>query len=87
MLFYAFSGPGEHNVGFAKKSTRAFAIKSSHRRVNPAAAVPEKATRGSHCTRGLFNGEKACYLIDAKQEGNVARFINVRISVFIQQCE
>lgn len=71
-------------MGFAKKSTRPFAIKSSHRRVNPEAAGPEKSVQekrtrqGSKCTRGLFNGEKACYLIDAKQEGNVARFINVR---------
>lgn len=71
-------------MGFAKKSTRAFAIKSSHRRVKPQAEAPEKSaqeqktTHGRKCTRSLFDGEKACYLIDAKREGNVARFINVR---------
>lgn len=25
----------------------------------------------------MFDDEKACFLIDAKQEGNIARFINV----------
>lgn len=71
-------------MGFAKKSTRSFAIKSSHRRVKPQAAVPEtrvqekKTNPGRKCTRSLFDGEKTCYLIDAKQEGNLARFINVR---------
>lgn len=71
-------------MGFAKKSTRAFAIKSSHMRVKPRDAAPGNsgqemmATHGRKCTRSLFNGEKACYLIDAKQEGNLARFINVR---------
>ncbi|MCJ8749748.1 hypothetical protein PDJAM_G00179840 [Pangasius djambal] len=78
-------------VGFAKKSTRAFAIKSSHRRVKPQ-AVPEKrvqekkTARGRKCTRSLFDGEKACYLIDAKQEGNLARYINHSCSpnLFVQ---
>ncbi|GAA6090666.1 histone-lysine N-methyltransferase SETDB1-A isoform X1 [Tachysurus ichikawai] len=74
-------GPGGPKLGFARKSTRAFAIKSSHRRVKPK-AEPEKCVQenkmahGQKCTRSLFNGEKACYLIDAKQEGNLARYIN-----------
>lgn len=81
-----YSGPGGHKMGFAKKSTRAFAIKSSHMRVKPRDAAPAKsgqemtATHGRKGTRSLFNGERACYLIDAKQEGNLARFINVRKS-------
>ncbi|KAI5087309.1 histone-lysine N-methyltransferase SETDB1-A [Silurus meridionalis] len=73
--------PGRPKTGFAKKSTRSFAIKSSHRRVKPLAApeqsVQEKKTMHDRkCTRSLFNGEKSCYLIDAKHEGNLARFIN-----------
>ncbi|KAL0166676.1 hypothetical protein M9458_038520, partial [Cirrhinus mrigala] len=27
-------------------------------------------------TRRLFNGEESCYIIDARQEGNLGRFIN-----------
>ncbi|MCI4395535.1 hypothetical protein PGIGA_G00181730 [Pangasianodon gigas] len=84
-------GPRGPKVGFAKKSTRAFAIKSSHRRVKPQ-AVPEKCVQekntacGRKCTRSLFDGEKACYLIDAKQEGNLARYINHSCSpnLFVQ---
>lgn len=84
-------GPGGRKLGFAKKSTRAFAVKSSHRRVKPQ-AVPEKCVQEKNtaldrkCTRSLFNGEKTCYLIDAKQEGNLARYINHSCSpnLFVQ---
>ncbi|KAK3525485.1 hypothetical protein QTP86_032367 [Hemibagrus guttatus] len=84
-------GPGGPKAGFAKKSTRAFAIKSSHRRVKPQ-AEPEKHVQenkeahGRKCTRSLFDGEKSCYLIDAKQEGNLARYINHSCSpnLFVQ---
>ncbi|KAF4080413.1 hypothetical protein AMELA_G00171020 [Ameiurus melas] len=84
-------GPGGRKLGFAKKSTHAFAVKSSHRRVKPQ-AVPEKhvqekkTAHDRKCTRSLFNGEKTCYLIDAKQEGNLARYINHSCSpnLFVQ---
>ncbi|XP_058261294.1 histone-lysine N-methyltransferase SETDB1-A [Hemibagrus wyckioides] len=84
-------GPGGPKTGFARKSTRAFAIKSTHRRVKPL-AEPEKRVqdskeaRGRKCTRSLFNGEKSCYLLDAKQEGNLARYINHSCSpnLFVQ---
>ncbi|XP_076865592.1 histone-lysine N-methyltransferase SETDB1-A isoform X2 [Brachyhypopomus gauderio] len=70
-------GPGHGTLGFAKKSTRPFAIKSIHRKVKPEVVSnqQENSVRvGS--TRSLFSGEKTCYLIDAKQEGNIARYIN-----------
>lgn len=84
-------GPGGPKTGFAKKSTRAFAIKSSHRRVKPQAEPKEnvpanKTPRVRTCTRNLFDDEKTCYLIDAKHEGNLARYINHSCSpnLFVQ---
>uniref|UniRef100_A0A4W4ERA1 [histone H3]-lysine(4) N-trimethyltransferase n=1 Tax=Electrophorus electricus TaxID=8005 RepID=A0A4W4ERA1_ELEEL len=70
-------------MGFARKSTRPFAIKSIHRK------VPTQQGKRSTCvknTRSLFSGEKACYLINAKQEGNIARYINHSCSpnLFVQ---
>ncbi|XP_062867037.1 histone-lysine N-methyltransferase SETDB1-A isoform X2 [Trichomycterus rosablanca] len=84
-------GPGDSMMGFAKKSTRAFAIKSSHRRVKPLVVTTEpvpttKTVQSRKCTRSLFDGEKGCYLVDAKQEGNLARYINHSCSpnMFVQ---
>ncbi|KAF5904308.1 histone-lysine N-methyltransferase SETDB1-A-like isoform X1, partial [Clarias magur] len=86
-------GPGERKLGFAKKSTRSFAIKSSHRRVKSQAETEKcmqenqmEHEHGIKCTRSLFDGEKACYLIDAKQESNLARYINHSCSpnLFVQ---
>ncbi|XP_026858102.2 histone-lysine N-methyltransferase SETDB1-A isoform X2 [Electrophorus electricus] len=74
---------GHSAMGFARKSTRPFAIKSIHRK------VPTQQGKRSTCvknTRSLFSGEKACYLINAKQEGNIARYINHSCSpnLFVQ---
>ncbi|XP_072531688.1 histone-lysine N-methyltransferase SETDB1-A [Salminus brasiliensis] len=83
-------GPGESALGFARKSTRNFAIKSSHRRVKqdvPKERQTEK--KAAHCrrsTRSLFSDERACYLIDAKHDGNIGRYINHSCSpnLFVQ---
>ncbi|KAL7826326.1 hypothetical protein AOLI_G00315350 [Acnodon oligacanthus] len=84
------AGPGETRTGFARKSTRNFAVKSFHRRVKqpevPKEKPQEKTTRCRRNTRSLFSNEKACYLIDAKDEGNIGRFINHSCSpnLFVQ---
>ncbi|XP_036423086.1 histone-lysine N-methyltransferase SETDB1-A [Colossoma macropomum] len=83
-------GPGEARVGFARKTTRNFAIKSFHRKVKQPEVPKEKPQeKTTHCrrnTRSLFNNEKACYLIDAKDKGNIGRFINHSCSpnLFVQ---
>ncbi|XP_056335786.1 histone-lysine N-methyltransferase SETDB1-A isoform X2 [Danio aesculapii] len=68
---------------------RCFAIKSFQRRVKPLEttdAQNEKAKRAPKNTRGLFNDEDACYVIDARQEGNLGRYINHSCSpnLFVQ---
>ncbi|XP_022538725.2 histone-lysine N-methyltransferase SETDB1-A isoform X1 [Astyanax mexicanus] len=84
-------GPGESATGFAKKSTRNFAVKSSHRKVKqqevPVETPPtKKAALCKRNTRSLFSNEKACYLIDAKHDGNMGRYINHSCSpnLFVQ---
>lgn len=83
-------GPGESATGFARKSTRNFAVKSSHRRVKqqevPKETPVKKATLCRRNTRSLFSDEKACYLIDAKHYGNIGRYINHSCSpnLFVQ---
>ncbi|KAL7883134.1 hypothetical protein SRHO_G00007920 [Serrasalmus rhombeus] len=84
-------GPGEARMGFARKTTRNFAIKSFHRKVKQPEVPKEKQqeNKTTCCrrnTRSLFNNEKACYLIDAKDEGNIGRFINHSCSpnLFVQ---
>lgn len=32
---------------------------------------------GSKSTRQFFDGEESCYIIDAKLEGNLGRYLNV----------
>lgn len=68
---------------------RCFAIKSLQRRVKPLAttgAQNEKTKKPPKNTRGLFNDEDACYIIDARQEGNLGRYINHSCSpnLFVQ---
>ncbi|XP_073678229.1 histone-lysine N-methyltransferase SETDB1-A isoform X2 [Garra rufa] len=70
---------------------RCFAIKSSQRRVKPIETTGAKnektrtAVTGNNIRR-LFNGEESCYIIDARQEGNLGRFINHSCSpnLFVQ---
>uniref|UniRef100_A0A672T8P4 [histone H3]-lysine(4) N-trimethyltransferase n=1 Tax=Sinocyclocheilus grahami TaxID=75366 RepID=A0A672T8P4_SINGR len=70
---------------------RCFAIKSFQRRVKPLETLDAKnektrtAVTGKN-TRRLFNGEETCYIIDARQEGNLGRFINHSCSpnLFVQ---
>uniref|UniRef100_A0A8B9HWC4 [histone H3]-lysine(4) N-trimethyltransferase n=1 Tax=Astyanax mexicanus TaxID=7994 RepID=A0A8B9HWC4_ASTMX len=73
------------------KSTRNFAVKSSHRKVKqqevPVETPPtKKAALCKRNTRSLFSNEKACYLIDAKHDGNMGRYINHSCSpnLFVQ---
>ncbi|XP_051727894.1 histone-lysine N-methyltransferase SETDB1-A isoform X2 [Ctenopharyngodon idella] len=70
---------------------RCFAIKSSQRRVKPLEttdAQNEKTRTALHAnnTRRLFNDEETCYIIDARQEGNLGRYINHSCSpnLFVQ---
>ncbi|XP_016299843.1 histone-lysine N-methyltransferase SETDB1-A-like isoform X2 [Sinocyclocheilus anshuiensis] len=70
---------------------RCFARKSFQRRVKPLVTTDAKnektrtALTGNN-TRRLFNGEETCYIIDARQEGNLGRFINHSCSpnLFVQ---
>ncbi|XP_016146613.1 histone-lysine N-methyltransferase SETDB1-A-like isoform X2 [Sinocyclocheilus grahami] len=70
---------------------RCFARKSFQRRVKPLVTTDAKnekmrTTLTGNNTRRLFNGEEACYIIDARQEGNLGRFINHSCSpnLFVQ---
>ncbi|KAA0710143.1 Histone-lysine N-methyltransferase SETDB1-A [Triplophysa tibetana] len=61
---------------------RCFAIKSFERRVkalekSDPRIVKTKEGQPGNNTRKLFDGEEMCYIIDARQEGNLGRFINV----------
>uniref|UniRef100_A0A8C1FDE1 [histone H3]-lysine(4) N-trimethyltransferase n=1 Tax=Cyprinus carpio carpio TaxID=630221 RepID=A0A8C1FDE1_CYPCA len=80
-------GDGEETSG----PKRCFAIKSFQRRVKPPETLDAKnektrtAVTGRN-TRRLFNDEDTCYIIDARQEGNLGRFINHSCSpnLFVQ---
>lgn len=67
---------------------RCFAIKSFQRRVKPleSTEAQKEKTKTPKNTRGLFNDEDACYIIDARQEGNLGRYINHSCSpnLFVQ---
>ncbi|KAK2887525.1 hypothetical protein Q8A67_015753 [Cirrhinus molitorella] len=70
---------------------RCFAIKSFQRRVKPLETTDAKIEKTrtivtGNNTRRLFNGEESCYIIDARQEGNLGRFINHSCSpnLFVQ---
>jgi len=61
---------------------RCFAIKSCRRRVKPLETTDTQIEKtrtalSANNTRRLFNGEETCYIIDARQEGNLGRYINV----------
>ncbi|XP_054854068.1 histone-lysine N-methyltransferase SETDB1 isoform X2 [Eublepharis macularius] len=79
------SGLGPVKRQVAVKSTRGFALKSTHgiaiKSTNLASG--ENARRN---TRQFYDGEESCYIIDAKLEGNLGRYLNHSCSpnLFVQ---
>ncbi|XP_048476301.1 histone-lysine N-methyltransferase SETDB1-like [Rhincodon typus] len=71
----------------AVKSTRGFALKSTHG-IAVKASNMEKGEGGSghRSTRQFYDGEESCYIIDAKLEGNLGRYLNHSCSpnLFVQ---
>ncbi|XP_048881567.1 histone-lysine N-methyltransferase SETDB1-B-like [Brienomyrus brachyistius] len=89
-------GPLKRQV--AVKSTRGFTLKSTHSlvvktggaggsgaTVGPGGAVGEGGPARKN-TRQFFDGEESCYIIDAKLEGNLGRYLNHSCSpnLFVQ---
>ncbi|NXK70357.1 SETB1 methyltransferase, partial [Sylvietta virens] len=73
------SGPVKRQV--AVKSTRGFALKSTHGiaiKATPLAAADKGESAGPvrRSTRQFYDGEENCYIIDAKLEGNLGRYLN-----------
>lgn len=66
----------------AVKSTRGFALKSTHgiaiKSTNMASAEKGDSAPVRKNTRQFYDGEESCYIIDAKLEGNLGRYLNVR---------
>uniref|UniRef100_A0A8C5QPA6 Histone-lysine N-methyltransferase SETDB1 n=1 Tax=Leptobrachium leishanense TaxID=445787 RepID=A0A8C5QPA6_9ANUR len=78
------SGPVKRQV--AVKSTRGFALKSTHGiTVKPNMPFAEGGA-GRRTTRQFYDGEESCYIIDAKLEGNLGRYLNHSCSpnLFVQ---
>ncbi|XP_013918604.1 PREDICTED: histone-lysine N-methyltransferase SETDB1 [Thamnophis sirtalis] len=71
----------------AVKSTRGFALKSTHgiaiKSTNLASGENVAVRRN---TRQFYDGEESCYIIDAKLEGNLGRYLNHSCSpnLFVQ---
>uniref|UniRef100_A0A8D0GCM3 SET domain bifurcated histone lysine methyltransferase 1 n=1 Tax=Sphenodon punctatus TaxID=8508 RepID=A0A8D0GCM3_SPHPU len=71
----------------AVKSTRGFALKSTHgiaiKSTNLASGENALVRRN---TRQFYDGEESCYIIDAKLEGNLGRYLNHSCSpnLFVQ---
>uniref|UniRef100_A0A8D0KZ29 SET domain bifurcated histone lysine methyltransferase 1 n=1 Tax=Strix occidentalis caurina TaxID=311401 RepID=A0A8D0KZ29_STROC len=82
------SGPVKRQV--AVKSTRGFALKSTHgiaiKSTNMAAADKGESAPVRRTTRQFYDGEESCYIIDAKLEGNLGRYLNHSCSpnLFVQ---
>ncbi|NXP23826.1 SETB1 methyltransferase, partial [Scytalopus superciliaris] len=83
------SGPVKRQV--AVKSTRGFALKSTHGiaiKSTPLGAADggESAGPVRRSTRQFYDGEENCYIIDAKLEGNLGRYLNHSCSpnLFVQ---
>uniref|UniRef100_A0A8C9VCQ1 [histone H3]-lysine(4) N-trimethyltransferase n=1 Tax=Scleropages formosus TaxID=113540 RepID=A0A8C9VCQ1_SCLFO len=72
-------GPIKRQV--AVKSTRGFTLKSTH-----SLMVKTEGGPVSKNTRQFFDGEESCYIIDAKLEGNLGRYLNHSCSpnLFVQ---
>ncbi|XP_036198350.1 histone-lysine N-methyltransferase SETDB1 isoform X2 [Myotis myotis] len=82
------SGPMKRQV--AVKSTRGFALKSTHgiaiKSTNMASAEKGESAPVRKNTRQFYDGEESCYIIDAKLEGNLGRYLNHSCSpnLFVQ---
>ncbi|XP_071656495.1 histone-lysine N-methyltransferase SETDB1 isoform X2 [Patagioenas fasciata] len=82
------AGPAKRQV--AVKSTRGFALKSTHgiavKPGNLAAAEKGESAPVCRTTRQFYDGEESCYIIDAKLEGNLGRYLNHSCSpnLFVQ---
>lgn len=77
---HLLAGPVKRQV--AVKSTRGFALKSTHGiaiKSTPLAAADKGESAGPvrRSTRQFYDGEENCYIIDAKLEGNLGRYLNV----------
>ncbi|NXG52629.1 SETB1 methyltransferase, partial [Psilopogon haemacephalus] len=84
----AGSGPVKRQV--AVKSTRGFALKSTHgiaiKSSSLAGAEKPEGAPAHRTTRQFYDGEESCYIIDAKLEGNLGRYLNHSCSpnLFVQ---
>ncbi|XP_075049538.1 histone-lysine N-methyltransferase SETDB1-like isoform X2 [Mixophyes fleayi] len=69
------TGPVKRQV--AVKSTHDFPLKSTYR-LKPTMPSADKgdAGLGQRTTRQFYDGEESCYIIDAKLEGNLGRYLN-----------
>uniref|UniRef100_A0A8D3D083 [histone H3]-lysine(4) N-trimethyltransferase n=1 Tax=Scophthalmus maximus TaxID=52904 RepID=A0A8D3D083_SCOMX len=90
--------PGVTKKQVAVKSTRGFALKTSHGMMVKTGAPGGGGGPGGHGgktgghggktgnTRQFFDGEESCYIIDAKLEGNLGRYLNHSCSpnLFVQ---
>ncbi|XP_041493840.1 histone-lysine N-methyltransferase SETDB1 [Microtus oregoni] len=82
------SGPAKRQV--AVKSTRGFALKSTHgiaiKSTNMASVDKGESAPVRKNTRQFYDGEESCYIIDAKLEGNLGRYLNHSCSpnLFVQ---
>ncbi|XP_024425878.2 histone-lysine N-methyltransferase SETDB1 isoform X1 [Desmodus rotundus] len=82
------SGPMKRQV--AVKSTRGFALKSTHgiaiKSTNMASVEKGESIPVRKNTRQFYDGEESCYIIDAKLEGNLGRYLNHSCSpnLFVQ---
>lgn len=81
---------GQTKRQVAVKSTRGFALKSTHgiaiKSTNLASAEKGESTPVRKNTRQFYDGEESCYIIDAKLEGNLGRYLNHSCSpnLFVQ---
>ncbi|XP_019334491.1 histone-lysine N-methyltransferase SETDB1 isoform X1 [Alligator mississippiensis] len=84
------SGLGPVKRQVAVKSTRGFALKSTHgiaiKSTNLASADKGESAPVRRTTRQFYDGEESCYIIDAKLEGNLGRYLNHSCSpnLFVQ---
>ncbi|EHH62654.1 hypothetical protein EGM_21044, partial [Macaca fascicularis] len=82
------AGPMKRQV--AVKSTRGFALKSTHgiaiKSTNMASVDKGESAPVRKNTRQFYDGEESCYIIDAKLEGNLGRYLNHSCSpnLFVQ---
>uniref|UniRef100_A0A7N6AQ22 [histone H3]-lysine(4) N-trimethyltransferase n=1 Tax=Anabas testudineus TaxID=64144 RepID=A0A7N6AQ22_ANATE len=70
----------------AVKSTRGIALKGSHSLMVKTSGAGAGGDNTPKNTRQFFDGEESCYIIDAKLEGNLGRYLNHSCSpnLFVQ---